>query len=147
MRQIKFRVWDKHLKLMREVTSIDLKYKEVFYLIDNEITYISRCFSEVEIMQSTGLHDKNGVEIYEGDILELVNDAGRRVLAICKLGNRRLTTENGDMIDIQCFYFEIEGRKTNPIACNYKGVHDLEIMEVIGNIHENPEILEVGDDH
>lgn len=135
MREIKFRAYIKHLKTLVNVDLIDFASEEI-EINTNEFNIEVYRFDEIILMQYTGLYDKNGAEIYEGDILELINDSGRRILAICKFGSRRLRTKNRDMIDIQCFYFEVEGRKTNPMVCNYKGVHDLEIMEVIGNISE-----------
>ncbi len=61
---------------------------------------------------------------------------GEKIRAICRFGNRRLTTKTGTTIDIQCFYFEVGGRKTNPVVNNYLGKHDLEIMEVVSDVFE-----------
>lgn len=137
--EIKLRAWDKHLKLMREVTSIDLKYKEVFYLIDNEATYISRSFSEVEIMQSTGLHDKNGVEIYDGDVLDFTVwdawDNDTQYIGVVKFEQGEWQIWNSE----QSEFYDADG------AFNLFWVHENDTkIKVIGNIHENMELLEVG---
>lgn len=73
----KRRVYDKQLKIVRDVKYIDFANEEVMYYADefegNEDEAnldIVRSFDEVNIMWSTGLKDENKVEIYEGDLVE-----------------------------------------------------------------------------
>lgn len=85
--------------------------------------------------------DWHGKMIFEGDILTLINLDYETINVICEFGTaRRGISEN--VVDINGFYFKTpNGRKTFPIVNNYLGKHDLEILKVIGNIHENPELL------
>jgi uncharacterized phage protein (TIGR01671 family) len=109
---------------------------------DTKLFYPGCRFCEINpetIGQFTGLHDKNGMEIYEGDIIELVNADYETVRVVCEFGTaRRQIFEN--VVDIVGFYFKLpNGKKSFPIASNYAGKHDLELFEVIGNIHDNKE--------
>lgn len=72
MREIKFRIWVKDRKAIFEVISIDYVTKKVTYLLERVGHLLSirdAKFNDVELMQYTGLKDKNNKEIYEGDIL------------------------------------------------------------------------------
>ncbi|MFJ1491193.1 YopX family protein, partial [Capnocytophaga canis] len=67
-REIKFRVFDKEAKTMLRVSNIYLDDEFIIAISNKE--YVERIFSQIELMQFTGLYDKHGKEIYEGDIVK-----------------------------------------------------------------------------
>ena len=91
----------------------------------NESEVIKFHFSEVEFVKYTGLKDKNGREIYEGDILRLKAKKGYEYL--------------GDVGVIRMSYSAyVIGTSTGEYLFIY-----FDEVEIIGNIYENPELLEV----
>lgn len=136
MREIKFRIFDKHKKYMHKVDSLFLDEK-MFRVIDykNEhdvFSYDTEYFSEP--MQYTGLKDKNGKEIYEGDIVKKRN------------GNYKLGKV---AFDFGMFCFKSIGCGIYANSDIFEAIHSLHYVEfdeinnyeVIGNIYENPELL------
>ena len=129
-REIKFRVWDKVNYMSKPFTLDSLMRKHIQFT------------SDCPVMQFTGLKDKNGKEIYEGDILRIVTESGRVESFICKWGLHRRDMASGWTVDIPSFSFvNSDGFPTFPIVENYLNGHDLDIIEIIGNIYEHPHLL------
>ncbi|KKK89760.1 hypothetical protein LCGC14_2729840, partial [marine sediment metagenome] len=83
-----------------------------------------------ELMQYTGLKDKNGVEIYEGDVVSAA-DSPIALTAVRSLPVTQVFWDNGSFVLIDsegCFQHSAEH-------------HVLTALEVIGNIYENPELV------
>ena len=131
MREIKFRCWDKENKEMLEVQELD--YADSYDGQPMVRTTMYNDYFDTEdmiLMQYTGLKDKNGKEIYEGDIVHIPDDYEEYGFA---------SGENYS-IDFKDGRFRLKP-KYKPNATGY----DLEFteeLEVIGNIYENPELLE-----
>jgi uncharacterized phage protein (TIGR01671 family) len=102
--------------------------------------------------QYTGLKDKNGKKIYTEDIteIELANGEIRRFVVRIKTVVREVVSHSSfsddtAMVAITGVVFEWNGFELFPCV-NEKGWHDNEyLMRVIGNIHENPELVEDSD--
>lgn len=77
--------------------------------------------------QFTGLKDRNGKEIYEGDILERYNEAGI-TMHIDYFGSQFGCVQHWDGVDGEGSWYPLDSYFT-------------EEWEVIGNIHDNPELL------
>ena len=89
------------------------------------------------LMQSTGLKDKNGVEIFEADVVK-VSDGGNEEDSYTSVV-KNYADEGYPAFDIEApssWYYE-----SNVLSTIMGG--DYETIEVIGNIYENPELLEV----
>lgn len=116
-REIKFRIWDKANKEYKILgaTGLDARNGDVidYYNEGNRLGGPE----EYNIEQYTGLKDKNGKEIYEGDIIE--------------------STWNGDKAEV--VWNDVEGEWEHYADFNTHSKYSGSV--VIGNIHENPELL------
>ncbi|EPD02459.1 hypothetical protein Lpp125_00832 [Lacticaseibacillus paracasei subsp. paracasei Lpp125] len=141
-REIKFRAWDKKRKSMFVPDSF------VFDANTVEIVSVWRKTTDGEtiegldprkgrlvLMQYAGLHDKNGREIYESDILKVTGEDGESYAATVKwFGDEDYPAFDLEGIPETWFY------GANALATIFQ--EGVETCEVIGNIFENPELLE-----
>ena len=128
----KYRAWDKECMEMANVT--DINYKGNWVVDEPHVVLDTRCdllpFDEVELMQSTGLKDKNGVEIFEGDIVKTIEVDSGVTFSTIKF------EEGSFCIDYKNLGTEFE-------FLYFADSH----LEVVGNIWENSELLEDSDEN
>lgn len=127
---MKFRIWDNESKEYN-------KNKEVLLSSNGNIYRIHTITGELQQLKpellenefSVGLKDVDETEIYENDIVQAVSDYNKEVLIVKKHkeGTWFLSTKNGDYRGSLIYLVEEE---------DYR-------LKVIGNIHENPELLEI----
>ena len=136
MREIKFRCWDTENKEMLEVQELD--YEGSYNGQPMIRTTMYNDYFDTEdmiLMQYTGLKDKNGKEIYEGDIV-LYED-----WEMCYEGGGNDSFINKGIIEYcnnNCCFNVTERQTVDLQDVLYEGNEDL---EVIGNIYDNPELL------
>lgn len=138
MREIKFRAWD-NVKNRMLYTGEE---EDVYFELDSsgivatdvaEYEHFEK-MEHLEYMQYTGLLDKNGREIYEGDIVNVVVNGGYRS-GFEKFIKPVPVTYNEELACFDPFGWCVMWRKSGKIIS----------AEVIGNIHENTDLLKEGE--
>ena len=140
MRKIKFRAWDKRGKQMiLTISQLHLESGMIVGHCGKDETWVLNDKNQYTLMQYTGLKDKNGKEIYEGDVIQSVSEY---VKISTNEGTGRYSTENYEV------RWELDkgrwGRFKNK---RFEGLHGLDkdhlgkFYTIIGNIWENPELI------
>ena len=148
MRKIKFRARDKIDKKIYKVIGIDWYDKTCKVQSDDyEFRELNdSIFNDLIFIQFTGLLDKNGKEIYEGDFYKRILDKENRFKKSYEWADYWLV----EWLDEHaCFTATYIGENTDkgmikitPKRNRYSLLNYLEIDEIIGNIFENPELIE-----
>lgn len=120
---IKFRAFLTETKTIHHVLQIDLSRSMVSLKIENASEWY--WFKEVVLMQSTGLKDKNGVEVFQGDIVKCTSGCPHEVVWLKEYAGMYV----GGM---PAWYL-------SGLSEGYAWTGE---EEVVGNIYENPELLE-----
>ena len=140
MREIKYRVWDIRLKKMFQVESIDFSVEPI------QVTYIEKdCWDEDQVswgevgetcilMQRTCVKDKRDKDIYEGDVMQLEGSKKKAVI-LFKDGSFGAYLNISDVPG---------GNRTH--RGEFFTVVTFHRHKIIGNIYENPELNEKGDE-
>ena len=122
MRDIKFRVWDNERNAMFNSKSVDIDFFEGKIEITSDTIRYDEVYTDeikdFELMQYVGCKDKNNKEIYEGDIVKTKEHIGQIIYS------------KG------MFFIDVKGDFYLPIY------NVSEFIEVIGNIYENPDLLD-----
>ena len=125
----KFRAWDKESQTMLDVSLMDFKKSVLVgeHWKFGETNFMS--FDDIKLMQTTGLFDKNGTEIFEGDALKN-NDYPNQTF-ICK--HSRLQAS-------------FQAESLNGLLTLSLWKDEERDWQVLGNIYENPELVEADND-
>lgn len=128
-REIKFRVWDSELREMLTPNQVRV-YNNLFEIDSGKDWVEPADYDRFSLMQYTGLKDKNEKEIYDGDILSVCNGSVNSTPWIDKPYAVEYFINKGWGLPMFCWDKEGENIMDKTHWC-----------EIIGNIYENPELL------
>lgn len=146
----KFRAWDPHEKKMVDDTELVIWGGNIYQgnrqkiferIVEGKKGLIGYSIDDKYLMQSTGLKDKNGVEIFEGDVV--TRNGG--FPSVVKFGSWVYEEDFGAKARNVGFYIDssytdeewLQSIDYEDISKNY---------EIVGNIYENPELMEADND-
>ena len=121
MRELKFRVWLSYHNTMDFISNL-YGFEELGITEDSK---------ETPIMQYTGLKDKNGKEIYENDFLRTPNGLSPMAMLANGVGSHSIGLVEWDPNSLAWVLDD-----------EYLSGSQCEDLEIIGNIYENPEVLQ-----
>lgn len=133
MREIKFRAWDGKIMYYQS--------DQIWFFFEGNFWSVNRgrisgeCLTlnadaNAKLMQYTGFKDKNGKEIWEGDIVE--REGGDWIAEVIYFNAPNFSS----------FQLAYRGRNLDESYNGLSGYFQVEVLEVIGNVHENSELLE-----
>lgn len=131
-REIKFRAFLEDDNKIIDVKIIDFRENIIKTVNSQSTSKWNYSFDEIKFMQYTGLHDKNGVEIYEGDIIRYTYHG--------EDGEPNEYKSKKGVMNFKENQWCINSKHLDKYTMNFF------YLEVIGNIYENKELLEVSDD-
>lgn len=119
----KFRFYHSKLNCMFEVVSISFLSEKVECIVSEVDNYLNTWrWSYGELLQSTGLKDKNGVEIFEGDVVKTKYGKHGRHIGVVKYGGAKFYSDG--VKQYLSWHEDLNG-----------------LFEIIGNQYEHPHLL------
>lgn len=136
MREILFRAFVKDKEKIFDVKTIDFSYKFITFEEENKPTDTMRMLDQIELMQYTGLTDKNGTKIFEGDIVNIVYEEYPIENCVVVFGDYEVFRDDWGYKQSTCgFALKFDD------GSGYTNLTRKNVYEVIGNIYDNPELL------